>query len=103
MWCACGTFLIAHLQCTDTFIAVSRPDIAGETIAAEWVSPFPTWCGGKFSIALAYGAARTVLHAISTPGYRNKCIRDCPKAPLKKESPGGGDSMRLGVVEKEIS
>lgn len=44
-----------------------------------------------------------VLHAISTPGYRNKCIRDCPKAPLKKEPPGGGDSMRLGVVEKEIS
>lgn|GEM_PF-4827433 len=28
--------------------------------------------------------AAMVLHAPSTPGYRNICIRRCPNAPLKK-------------------
>ena len=72
---------------------------------AERINPFPTtiyFGSGKvvthgtgkpvpykgavqnLSNALTLCEAAMVLHAPSTPGYRNNRIRRCPNAPLKK-------------------
>ena len=42
------------------------------------------WCGAKFSNALLGCVAPTVYSNVPNRATRDKCIRSCAKAPLKK-------------------